>query len=63
MITVSNYVTEVQIASRYAWKEKVFKHLEEDFWKRFDSSNYEIDRPLPISQKMKIGLMRDELGT
>ena len=39
----------------------------EDFYKvvekRFDTSNYEVDRPLPTGKNKKvIGLMKDELG-
>ena len=31
--------------------------------KRFDTSNYEVDRPLPTGKNKKvIGLMKDELG-
>ena len=31
--------------------------------KRFDASNYEISRPLPIGKNKKVtGLMKDELG-
>ena len=41
--------------------EGVYTHLEEDFEKRFDTSNSEINRQLPVSQKMAIGLMRDKL--
>ena len=35
----------------------------EDFYKRFDTSNYTCDRPLPTGKNKKvIGLMKDELG-
>ena len=31
--------------------------------KRFDTSNYEVNRPLPSGKKKKvIGLMKDKLG-
>ena len=34
-----------------------------DVKKRFDTSNYEVSRPLPTGKiKKKIGLMKDELG-
>ena len=34
-----------------------------DVEKRFDTSNYEVDRPLPTGKNKKvIGLMKDELG-
>ena len=37
--------------------------ISNDFEKRFDTSNYEIKRPLPIGRNKKvIGLMKDELG-
>ena len=32
-------------------------------WKKFDSSNYEIKRPLPIEKNKKVvGLIKDELS-
>ena len=38
---------------------KILHHLQ----KRFDTSNYECDRPLPIGKNKKVtGLMKDELG-
>ena len=34
-----------------------------DVKKRFDTSNYEVNRPLPTGKNKKvIGLMKDELG-
>ena len=40
-----------------------YKDIADDVEKRFDISNYEIDRPLPIGKNKKvIGLMKDELG-
>ena len=34
-----------------------------DVEKRFDTSNYEVNRPLPTGKNKKvIGLMKDELG-
>ena len=39
------------------------KDIANDFDKRFDTSNYEVDRPLPTGKNKKvIGLMKDELG-
>ena len=40
-----------------------YKDICSDVDKRFDTSNYEIDRPLPTKKNKKvIGLMKDELG-
>ena len=40
-----------------------YKDIPNDVEKRFDTSNYEADRPLPIGKNEKvIGLMKDELG-
>ena len=30
--------------------------------RRFDTSNYKVDRPLPTENKKILGLMKDELG-
>ena len=43
--------------------EEFYKDLANDVEKRFDTSNYEVDRPLPTGKNKKvIGLMKDELG-
>ena len=43
--------------------EFIYKDVAEDVETRFDTSNYEIDRPLTIKKIEKvIGLMKDELG-
>ena len=35
----------------------------DDVEKRFDTSNYEVNKPLPVGKNKKvIGLMKDELG-
>ena len=40
-----------------------YKDIANDLEKRFDTSNYEVDRPLPTGKNKKvIGLMKDELG-
>ena len=40
-----------------------YKVIADDVEKRFDTSNYEVDRPLPTGKNKKvIGLMKDELG-
>ena len=44
-------------------REFIYKDVAEDVEKRFDTSNYEIYRPLTIKKIEKvIGLMKDELG-
>ena len=43
--------------------ENFYKDIADDVEKRFDTTNYEINRPLPIGKNKKvIGLMKDELG-
>ena len=43
--------------------EDFYKDIATDVEKRFDTSNYELDRPLPTGKNKKvIGLMKDELG-
>ena len=43
--------------------EDFYKDIANDVAKRFDTSNYEVDRPLPTGKNKKvIGLMKDELG-
>ena len=43
--------------------EDFYKDIANDVEKRFDTSNYECDRPLPTGENKKvIGLMKDELG-
>ena len=40
-----------------------YENIANDVEKRFDTSNYEVNRPLPAGKnKKKIGLMKDELG-
>ena len=40
-----------------------YKDIANDIEKRFDISNYEVNRPLPTGNNKKvIGLMKDELG-
>ena len=42
--------------------EDFYQDIADDVEKRFDTSNYEINRPLPIGKNKKvIGLMKDEL--
>ena len=43
--------------------EDFYKNIADDVEKRFDTSNYECDRPVPTGKNKKvIGLMKDELG-
>ena len=43
--------------------EDFYKDIADDVGKRFDTSNYEVDRPLPTGKNKKgIGLMNDEFG-
>ena len=43
--------------------EDFYKDIANDVEKRFDTSNYEVDRPLRKAKNIKIiGLMKDELG-
>ena len=47
----------------YIKTEDFYEDIVNDVEKRFDTSNYEIDRPLPTGKNKKvIGLMKDELG-
>ena len=40
-----------------------YKDIAQDVEERFDTSNYDVDRPLPKGKNKKvIGLMKDELG-
>ena len=43
--------------------EDFYKYISNDFEKMFDTSNYEVNRPLPTGKNKKvIGLMKDKLG-
>ena len=43
--------------------EFFYDDIADDVKKRFDTSNYEVNRPLPTAKNKKvIGLMKDELG-
>ena len=43
--------------------EDFYKDIADDVEKRFDTSNYEVNRPLPTGKNKKvIGLMKNELG-
>ena len=47
----------------YIKADYIYKDIAQDVETRFDTSNYELDRPLPKGKNKKvIGLMKDELG-
>ena len=47
----------------YIKTNDIYKDIEEDVETRFDTSDYELDRPLPKAKNKKvIGLTKDELG-
>ena len=47
----------------YIKTEDFYEDIADDVEKRFDTSNYEVDRPLPKGKNKKvIGSMKDELG-
>ena len=47
----------------YIKTDDIYKDIAEDVETRLDTSNYEIDRPMPKGKNTKIiGLMKDELG-
>ena len=47
----------------YIKTEDFYKDIADDVECKFDTSNYEVDRPLPAGKNKKvIGLMKDELG-
>ena len=45
----------------YIKTEDIYVDISKDVETRFDTLNYELDRPLPKGKK-RIGLMKDELG-
>ena len=52
------YITWIQIALLF-----ILQNIADDVKKRFDTSNYEVDRPLSTGKNKKlVGLMKDELG-
>ena len=47
----------------YIKTDGIYKDIAEDVETRFDSSNYELERPLPKGENKKvIRLMKDQLG-
>ena len=63
MVKKQNYVTWILKVSFYTKKTRWYKNIAEDVETRFDTSNWELDRPLPKGKNKKvIGLIKDELG-
>ena len=47
----------------YIKTDDIYENIAEDVETRFDTSNYELERPLPKEKNQKvIELMKDELG-
>ena len=47
----------------YIKTDDIYKDIVEDVETRFDTSNFELDRPFPKGKTKKVtGLMKDELG-
>ena len=47
----------------YIKMDDIYKDIAEDVETRFDTSNYELDKPLAkVKNKKVIGLMKDKLG-
>ena len=42
--------------------DNIYKDISEDVKTRYDTSNYELDKPLPEGKNKVIGLMKNELG-
>ena len=71
---ITNFLTEHLLAKEikrknrnrlivYIKTDDVYKDIAEDVETRFDTSNYELDRPFPKRKnKIGIGLMKDELS-
>ena len=57
------YVIWTQSFIEHIKTEAIYKDISQDVEKRFDTSNYEVDRLLPIGKNKKVlRLMKDELG-
>ena len=47
----------------YTKTDDIYEDIAEDVERRFDASDYELNRPFPKGKNQKvIGLMKDELG-
>ena len=54
---------DIEIFIVYIKTDDIYKDIAEDFQTRFDTSNYELDKPLPKGKNKKvIGLMKNALG-
>ena len=61
--TMQNYATWTQTVLSLILKQDFYEDIANDVEKRFDTSNYEVNRPLPKGKnKRVIGLMKDEFG-
>ena len=56
------YYTNTESFIVYIKTEGFYVDITKDFQTRFDTSNYELDRPIPKGKKIVIELMKDELG-
>ena len=56
------YYTDTESFIIYIKTEGIYVDITKDFQTRFDTSNYELDRPIPKGKKIVIELMKDELG-
>ena len=62
MVKKKNCVIWIQIVSLIYKINYIYKDIKEDVKNKFDTSNYQIDRPLLKGKnKTVIGLMKDEL--
>ena len=53
----------MQVVSLYIQNQYIiYKHIEQDFETRFDSSNCQLDRPLQKRKKEVVRLMKGGLG-
>ena len=59
-----NYVTWIRNSFIvYIKTEDIYVGIAKDAETRFDTSNYELERSLPVAETIKlIGLMKDKLG-
>ena len=63
LVKNQNCVIWIQTVSLYIQKCDIYENIAEDVETRFDTSNYEFDRPLLKGKNKKlIGLIKDELG-
>ena len=63
MVKKQNCCMDTDSVIVYIKTDDIYKDIAEDVEIRFDTSNYELDRPLhKWKNKNVIGLMKDELG-